>query len=62
MDLLPEVTKFLCGHLLEKIFPMLLAFGSGLEHPKIVETILNFLPSVANEIYFGLRRKDDLLN
>lgn len=41
---------------------MLLAFGSGLEHPKIVETILNFLPSVANGIYFGLRRKDDLFN
>jgi len=41
---------------------MFLAFGSGLEHPKIINAILNFLPSAANGIYFGLRRKDDLFN
>lgn len=41
---------------------MILAFGSGFEHPKIIDAILNFLLNAANEIYFGLRKKEDLFN
>lgn len=41
---------------------MTLAFGSGFEHPQIIDAILNFLPSAANGIYFDLRKKDNLFN